>query len=69
MNRYFVSIDPSAPFPEHPTRLEPIGNGQFRVEALTGGGPVGETVRFVEENGQVVRMYIGGSFADRVKDR
>lgn len=68
MNRRFVTFDPSAPYPEHPARLEPIGNGQFRMEADTGGGPVGEVVRFVEENGKVVRMYTGSSFADRVSD-
>ena len=66
MNHYLVSIDPSGPFPEHPTKLQPIGNGLFKVEAATGGGPVGETVRFIEENGKVVRMYTGGSYSDRV---
>jgi CubicO group peptidase (beta-lactamase class C family) len=66
LNQRLVTITPSGPFPENPTRLVPIGNGQFRVEALTGGGPVGEIVRFVEENGKVVRMYTGGSYSDRV---
>jgi len=66
VNKGLVSMDPSGPFPDHPTRLEPLGNGLFRVEAAGGGGPVGETVRFVEENGKVVRMYTGGSFSDRV---
>jgi hypothetical protein len=36
--------------------------------APTGGGPVGEVVRFVEENGEVVRMITGDSFADRVRE-
>ncbi len=31
-----------------------------------GGGPVGESVHFVEENGRVVRMYTGESFSNRV---
>jgi CubicO group peptidase (beta-lactamase class C family) len=66
LNQRLVTITPSGPFPENPTRLVPIGNGQFRVEALTGSGPVGEIVRFVEENGKVVRMYTGGSYSDRV---
>ena len=66
LNRRFVSFDPSAPYPEHPTSLEPIGNGQFRVEATSGGGAVGEIVRFVEQDGKVVRMYTGSSFSDRV---
>jgi D-alanyl-D-alanine carboxypeptidase len=69
LNHRFVTFDPSAPYPEHPTRLDPIGNGQFRVEAASGGGPVGEIVRFVEQNGKVVRMYTGSSFSDRVNDQ
>lgn len=69
LNHRFVTFDPSAPYPEHPTRLEPIGNGQFRVEAASGGGPVGEIVRFVEKDGKVVRMYTGSSYSDRVQDR
>jgi hypothetical protein len=66
LNHRFVAFDPSAPYPEHPARLEPIGNGQFRLEAATGGRPVGEIVRFVEQNGKVHRMYTGSSFSDRV---
>jgi hypothetical protein len=49
-------------------RLEPLGNGVFRFVTPTGGGPVGETVRFVEEGGRVVRMYIGDSYVDRVRN-
>jgi len=69
LNHRFVMFDPSAPYPEHPASLEPIGNGQFRVEAPTGGGPVGEIVRFVEQDGKVVRMYTGSSFSDRVNEQ
>jgi D-alanyl-D-alanine carboxypeptidase len=68
MNKALVTIDPSGPFPENPTRLVPLGNGLFRLEANTGGGPVGETVRFAEENGKVTRMYTGGSYAERVAE-
>ncbi len=39
------------------------------MDAATGGGPVGETVRFVEENGTVVRMYAGSSFWERVQEQ
>lgn len=46
-------------------RLIPLGGGQFRLEAATGGGAVGEVVRFTEENGKVVRMYVGGSYSVR----
>lgn len=45
--------------------LIPLGNGQFRLEAPTGGIAVGEVVRFTEENGKVVRMYTGGSYSIR----
>ena len=48
--------------------LEPIGNGLFRYVAPGGGGPVGEVARFVEEGGRVVRMIIGDSPVDRVKE-
>jgi hypothetical protein len=66
LNQRLVTITPSGPYPENPSRLVPIGNGQFRLESATGGGPVGEIVRFVEQNGKVVRMYTGGSYSDRV---
>ena len=69
LNKRLVTIDPSGPFPENPNQLVPIGNGLFRLEAPAGGGPVGETVRFTEENGKVTRMYTGGSYAERVPDR
>jgi D-alanyl-D-alanine carboxypeptidase len=68
MNKRLVTIDPSGTFPENPTQLVPIGNGLFRLEAKSGGGPVGETVRFVEQNGKITRMYTGGSYAERVTD-
>jgi len=69
LDRRFVTFDPAAPYPEHPASLVPIGDGRFRVEAPAGGGPVGEIVRFVEQNGKVIRMFTGSSFADRVEDR
>lgn len=49
------------------TTLEPIGDGTFRMVAATGGGAVGEIVRFVEENGEVVRMVTGDSYAVRAR--
>ncbi len=51
----------------NPTELVPTGKGQFRYVAPGGGGPVGEVVRFLEENGRVVRMITGDSYADRVQ--
>ncbi len=68
MNERLVIMDPWAPSIEDPIGLEPIGDGTFRLLAPTGGGPVGEIVRFVEENGEVVRMITGDSYADRVRD-
>ena len=40
--------------------------GAFRYVASVGGGPVGEIVRFVEENGRVTRMITGDSYVERV---
>jgi hypothetical protein len=68
MNERLVLMDPWAPSIEDPIELEPIGDGTFRMLAPTGGGPVGEIVRFVEENGEVVRMITGDSYADRLRD-
>jgi hypothetical protein len=68
MNERLVILDPWAPSIESPIELEPIGDGTFRMLAPTGGGPVGEIVRFVEENGEVVRMITGDSYADRLRD-
>ena len=66
MDKRLVTIDPSGAFPENPNQLVPLGNGLFRLEGNSGGGPVGETVRFIEQNGVVTRMYTGGSYAERV---
>jgi D-alanyl-D-alanine carboxypeptidase len=52
---------------DDPVTLEPLGSGRFRFVAPTGGGVVGEVVRFVEENGRPMRMYIGDSWIDRVR--
>jgi D-alanyl-D-alanine carboxypeptidase len=67
LNQRLVIVTPNAPNVDNPTTLEPLGGGRFRYVAPGGGGPVGEVVRFVEENGRVVRMITGDSFVDRVK--
>jgi CubicO group peptidase (beta-lactamase class C family) len=67
MNRRLVSMNPWSSSIGTPTRLEPVGDGTFRMVAPTGGGPVGEIVRFVEVDGEVVRMITGDSYADRVR--
>jgi CubicO group peptidase (beta-lactamase class C family) len=66
LNRKLVVIDPNGDNPETQQRLEPLGKGLFRLESPTGGGPVGEVVRFTESNGKVTRMYTGDSYTDRV---
>ena len=68
LNKRLVVMTPNARNIDDSVGLEPIGDGLFRMTAPTGGGPVGEVVRFVEENGQVVRMITGDSYADRVRD-
>jgi D-alanyl-D-alanine carboxypeptidase len=67
MNGRLVTFNPWSSSIGTPTPLEPIGDGTFRIVARTGGGPVGEIVRFVEENGQVVRMIQGDSYTERVR--
>ena len=67
LNKALVIISPAAATLENPVKLEPLGGGRFRYTAPAGGGPVGEVVRFVEENGQVVRMITGDSYVDRVR--
>ena len=62
-----VIINPEATTLDSPTELEPIGDGTFRFTAPVGNGPVGEIVRFVEENGRVVRMIAGDSYVERVR--
>jgi len=67
MNKRLVTMNPWATSIGDPTYLEPIGDGTFRMVAPTGGGPVGEIVRFVEENGEVVRMVTGDSYSVRAR--
>jgi hypothetical protein len=68
MNEALVIINPASSDLDDPIRLEPLGGGVSRYTAHTGGGVVGERVRFVEENGEVVRMHTGDSFVDRVRE-
>ena len=68
LNEKLVIINPDAATLDNPIELEPLGDGTFRYVAPIGGGPVGEIVRFVEQNGQVVRMITGDSYVERVRD-
>ena len=67
MNQALVLINPAGTSTDNPTKLEPLGGGRFRFVAPTGGGAIGEVIRFVEANGRVTRMYIGDGWVDRVQ--
>ena len=69
LNKRLVMITPNGPNLDTPITLEPLGGGRFRFVAPTGGGVVGEVVRFVEESGRPMRMYTGDSWIDRVEER
>lgn len=47
-------------------KLEALGGGRFRLDAPTGGAPIGETVFFQEEPGKPMRMVVGDNWMDRV---
>jgi D-alanyl-D-alanine carboxypeptidase len=66
LNKKLVIISPNAPTLENIVALEPLGGGRFRFVAPTGGGVVGEVVRFDEPSGRPMRMYTGDSWIDRV---
>jgi len=66
LNQRLVMFDPTVTNPDAPIQLVPLGEGRFRFDAPTGGGVVGEVVRFVEQDGKVVRMYTGDSYTERV---
>jgi D-alanyl-D-alanine carboxypeptidase len=66
LNQKLVLIAPNGPNLDDPVALEPLGNGQFRFVAPTGGAVVGEVVRFEERSGRPMRMYAGDSWIDRV---
>jgi D-alanyl-D-alanine carboxypeptidase len=67
LNKKLVIITPNAPSLDNRVTLEPLGGGQFRFVSPSGGGVVGEVVRFVEQSGRPMRMYEGDSWIDRVK--
>jgi len=67
LNQKLVIVTPNAPNIDNPITLEPLGEGRFRFVAPTGGGAVGEVVRFVEQTGRPTRMYIGDGWIDRVQ--
>jgi D-alanyl-D-alanine carboxypeptidase len=68
LNQRLVLITPNGANVDNPTTLEPLGAGRFRFVAPTGGGVVGEVVRFVEQAGRPTRMYTGDSWIDRIRE-
>lgn len=62
-----VLIDPTEPNVDDQGTLEPLGGGRFRYLAKSGGGEVGEVVRFAEENGKVTRLIVGDGYYARVE--
>lgn len=69
LHERLVMIVPHAPGLDEQVTLVPLGDGRFRFTATSGNGAVGEVVRFVEENGRVVRMITGDTYVERVADR
>jgi CubicO group peptidase (beta-lactamase class C family) len=66
LNDRLVMLGSTAPGIDAAARLEPLGNGRFRLEAASGGLPIGEVVRFGEEPGKPMRLYTGDSWSDRI---
>jgi CubicO group peptidase (beta-lactamase class C family) len=69
LNERLVIMSPSPRNVDDLIRLEPLGDGVFRYTAPGGDGVVGEEVRFLEENGEVVRMFWGDSYVERVRGK
>jgi D-alanyl-D-alanine carboxypeptidase len=66
LHKALAIITPNALTIGTPATLEPLGGGRFRLMAPTGGSAIGEVVRFTEENGRVVRLITGDTYAVRV---
>lgn len=67
LNQKLVLINPDRPTIDTRIELEPLGNDRFLYKAPTGGGPIGEVVRFVETGGRVLQMVIGDNAIERVR--
>ncbi|WP_156256636.1 serine hydrolase domain-containing protein [Sandarakinorhabdus oryzae] len=66
LNKQLVLLPAGAGPAETKVVLEPLGGGRFKLMAPTGGGPVGEVVRFEEKDGKVTRMILGDGYNERV---
>ena len=67
LNKKLVLITPNGSNVDTPVELVPLGGGRFRFTTPTGGAEIGEIVRFVEEGGQVTRIYTGDGYSVRVR--
>ena len=63
-----MMMTPNAATLDNTVKLVALGGGRFRFDAPTGGGEVGEVVRFVEQAGRPMRMFTGDSWLDRVSE-
>ncbi|MEI6417553.1 MAG: serine hydrolase domain-containing protein [Sphingomonadales bacterium] len=68
LNRQLVLLADNAGAAESRTVLEPLGNGLFKLTAPTGGGSIGEVVRFEEKDGKVTRMANGDYWSTRIAE-
>ena len=70
LNNRLVALSSTAPGVDSVARLEPLGDGRFRIEAATGNNPpIGEVAWFKEEAGKPVRLYMGDNWSDRISAR
>ncbi len=67
LNKQLVLLPAGVGPAETKVMLEPLGEGRFKLMAPTGGGRVGEVVRFEEKEGNVTRMVTGDGWSDRVE--
>lgn len=67
LDEELVMIDPTADDPNDQQKLVPLGGGEFKLEAQTGGAAVGEAVRFREENGRVTHIVIGNGSSPKIR--
>lgn len=67
LNQQLVLLSATARAAETKTTLKPLGDGRFLLEAPTGGGDIGEVVRFDETPGRPVRLYEGDGWRERTE--
>ncbi|OYZ15661.1 MAG: serine hydrolase [Sphingomonadales bacterium 28-64-96] len=68
LNKQLVLLPAGAGPAETKIVLDPLDEGRFKLVGPTGGGPVGEVVRFEEKDGKVVRLFLGDGWSERVNN-